>query len=177
MTVSVFLRNLDPNKHYPVYGDDSTLVDDAPTRGKFYVRIERGDSSVLWGNFKTSINGTEFLRYDRGLYGARARILSDDATKFGERRGAMESMFWFPARPWVQGDESRRSLQKLRPSAAQLARGLAGNLVSTLMTLWTRNVVAGSVTLIIGLISATSPNPTYFPVKKAGFFAGHGSCI
>ena len=60
------LRNLDPNKYYPVYGDDSTLVDDAPTRGKFYVRIERGDSSIIWGNFKTSINGTEFVRYERG---------------------------------------------------------------------------------------------------------------
>ena len=94
------LRNLDPNKHYPVYGDDSTLVDDAPTRGKFYVRVERGDSSVMWGNFKTSINGTDFVRYERGLYGARANMVTDESTQFGERRGQVEA---FAAQPGTIG--------------------------------------------------------------------------
>ncbi|UXN73582.1 hypothetical protein N8D56_22800 [Devosia sp. A8/3-2] len=36
-----FLRHLDPDDYYPVYGDDSTMVEDAPTSGKFYVRLER----------------------------------------------------------------------------------------------------------------------------------------
>lgn len=84
------LRNLDPNKYYPVYGDDSTLVEDAPTRGKFYVRLERGDSNIVWGNFRTSVNGTEFVRYDRGLYGARAQAKTADQTRYGERRGTAE---------------------------------------------------------------------------------------
>ena len=30
------LRRLDEEDHYPVYGDDSTIVDDAPTQGKFF---------------------------------------------------------------------------------------------------------------------------------------------
>ncbi len=94
------LRSLDPNRYYPVYGDDSTLVEDAPTRGKFYVRLEKGDSSILWGNFKTTINGTEFVRYDRGLYGAHAKVVSDDSTKFGERRGKVEG---FAAEPGTIG--------------------------------------------------------------------------
>jgi hypothetical protein len=79
------LRKLDPNKYYPVYGDDSTLTEDAPTRGKFYVRLEKGDNSIMWGNFKTTITGTEFVRYDRGLYGARAQVGSDAVTASGER--------------------------------------------------------------------------------------------
>ena len=46
------LRRIDPDRYYPVYGDDSTTVQDAPTSGKFYVRLEKGDSSVLWGDFQ-----------------------------------------------------------------------------------------------------------------------------
>ena len=82
------LHQLDPDAYYPVYGDDSTLVDDAPTSGKFYVRLERGDSHVMWGNYRTSISGTEFLRSERALYGANAVYQSEDSTAFGERRTA-----------------------------------------------------------------------------------------
>jgi hypothetical protein len=81
-----FLRRIDPDKYYPVYGDDSTAIEDAPTRGKFYVRLERGDSHVMWGNFKTRVTGTTFLRNERALYGANAVYRSDEATRSGERR-------------------------------------------------------------------------------------------
>ncbi len=81
-----FLRRIDPDKYYPVYGDDSTSIEDAPTRGKFYVRLERGDSHVMWGNFKTRITGTKFLRNERALYGASAVYRSDEAMPSGERR-------------------------------------------------------------------------------------------
>lgn len=80
------LRNIDPDAYYPVYGDDSTTIDDAPTQGKFYVRLERGDSQVMWGNFHTSWSGSELAQYSRGLYGARGRYVSEDSTGFGERR-------------------------------------------------------------------------------------------
>ncbi|WP_159586536.1 TonB-dependent receptor [Chelativorans xinjiangense] len=80
------LRRLDPDDYYPVYGDDSTFVEDAPTNGKFYVRLERGDSHVMWGNYKTAITGTEFLRSERALYGANAVYRSEAATSFGARR-------------------------------------------------------------------------------------------
>ncbi|MEZ5812743.1 MAG: TonB-dependent receptor [Rhizobiaceae bacterium] len=80
------LRRLDPDDYYPVYGDDSTSVEDAPTRGKFYVRLERGDSHVMWGNYKTKISGTELMRSDRALYGASGIYRSPETTSFGERR-------------------------------------------------------------------------------------------
>ncbi len=80
------LRRLDPNDFYPVYGDDSTMVDDAPTNGKFYVRLDRGDSHVMWGNYKAIIKGTEFMRSERALYGASAVYRSEETTSFGERK-------------------------------------------------------------------------------------------
>ena len=100
------LRRLDPDDFYPVYGDDSTTYEDAPTRGKFYVRLERGDSHVMWGNFKTRITGTEFARHERGLYGANAYYRSPAATSFGERRVTVHA---FAAEPGTlpQRDEFR----------------------------------------------------------------------
>ncbi len=80
-----FLRRIDPDDYYPVYGDDSQAVEDAPTRGKFYVRLERGDSHVMWGNFKTNITGTEFLRNERALYGAQGVYRSENQAPDGGR--------------------------------------------------------------------------------------------
>ncbi len=78
------MRRLDPDDYYPVYGDDSTLIEDAPTSGRFYVRIARGNSHVMWGNFKTRIDGVELARYERALYGAEAVLKSEQVTSFGE---------------------------------------------------------------------------------------------
>jgi outer membrane protein OmpA-like peptidoglycan-associated protein len=94
------LRRLDPNAYYPVYGDDSTTVEDAPTRGKFYVKLARGDSNVMWGNFQTKINGTDLLNYSRSLYGANAEYKSEAATQFGERRTEVQG---FVADPGTLG--------------------------------------------------------------------------
>ncbi len=100
------LRSIDPNAYYPVYGDDSTTLDDAPTQGKFYVRLERGDSHVMWGNFQTQWSGSELAQYSRGLYGAKLRFRSEAMTAFGERRTALDA---FAADPGTLGarDEFR----------------------------------------------------------------------
>ncbi len=80
------LRRLDGDRFYPVYGDDSTLVEDAPTQGRFYLKVEKDDSHILWGNFATQITGTEFAHLDRGLYGGVADYNSKGSTSFGERK-------------------------------------------------------------------------------------------
>ena len=100
------LRNVDQDLYYPVYGDDSTTVDDAPTQGKFYVRLEKGDSQVMWGNFQTAWSGSELLQYSRGLYGANLRYRSEEATRFGEKRTLVDA---FAADPGTLGarDEFR----------------------------------------------------------------------
>ena len=80
------LRRLDGDRFYPVYGDDSQIVDDAPTQGKFYVRVEKNDSHIMWGNYATQITGTEFAHLDRGLYGGIADYRSEALTSSGDRR-------------------------------------------------------------------------------------------
>ncbi|SMX51150.1 TonB-dependent receptor [Actibacterium lipolyticum] len=72
------LGRLNDDLAYPVYGDDSTTVNDAPTSGKFYVRVEQGDNHAVWGDFKSSINGSEFLRNERTLYGLQAVYKTPD---------------------------------------------------------------------------------------------------
>ncbi|MFK7743276.1 MAG: hypothetical protein AB8H80_23370 [Planctomycetota bacterium] len=78
------LRRLDPDRYYNVYGDDSTTQWDAATMGKFYVRIERGATHVLWGNFQTQILDTEFGQLDRALYGAKLHWQSEAQNERGQ---------------------------------------------------------------------------------------------
>ncbi len=77
-------RQLDPDRHYPVYGDDSTTVSDVDTQGALYVRLDFDRSQVLWGNFNTGLTDTRLTRYNRSLYGARVRHEAGDATRFGD---------------------------------------------------------------------------------------------
>ncbi|MEL6202947.1 MAG: TonB-dependent receptor [Pseudomonadota bacterium] len=80
------IKRIDPDEFYPVYGDDSTIKEDAPTSGKFYVRLERGDSHVMWGDFDAKLNATDYVRSERSLYGANAVLRSEKTTDLGERR-------------------------------------------------------------------------------------------
>jgi len=84
------IRRINANEFYPVYGDDSTLIDDAPTSGKIYVRLERGPSSIMWGNFKTNITGTKFMATSRALYGAGGVYRSDAVTVDGNAKRAVD---------------------------------------------------------------------------------------
>jgi len=45
---SVF-RRLDPDRYYPVYGDDSTTYSDTDTQGRVYVRVDWDKSRATWG--------------------------------------------------------------------------------------------------------------------------------
>jgi len=101
------LRRIDPDRFYPVYGDDSTTFEDAPTRGKFYVRLERGDSHVLWGNFQTQWTGTELTQYARALYGAKLQLNTPATTGYGEKKATLSA---FAAEPGtMQSREEFRS--------------------------------------------------------------------
>ena len=78
------LKRLDPDRYYNVYGDASQIEEDAPTSGKFYLRVEKDKSYGLWGNFQTGFNDTEYGRLDRSLYGAKGVYKSLAATSLGE---------------------------------------------------------------------------------------------
>ncbi len=81
-----FLKRIDPDDYYPVYGDDSASIEDAPTKGRFYVRVQRDDSHVMWGNFKSYVSGNKFLANERALYGAQGVYKSTSVAPDGGRR-------------------------------------------------------------------------------------------
>jgi hypothetical protein len=80
------LRRLDSNEFYPTYGDDSTLIEDAPTQTGFYARLEKDDSSLIVGNFIANFQQAELAQLDRGLFGALINYQSSNLTDFGERK-------------------------------------------------------------------------------------------
>ncbi len=79
-------RRMDPDRHYPTLGDDSTVVEDAPTRGKFYLRMQRDDNYALWGNYKLSYRDAELTPVERNLYGLHLHYQPTQTTSFGATR-------------------------------------------------------------------------------------------
>ncbi|KZN51244.1 OmpA family protein [Pseudoalteromonas luteoviolacea] len=79
-------RRLEEEQHPTEYGDDSSVIDDAPTNGKVYLKVEKSQSHVLWGNFNTSFNDTELARVERGLYGLQLQYITDDLTAAGDNQ-------------------------------------------------------------------------------------------
>ena len=77
---------IDPDKYYPIYGDDSTVVYDVNSQGKFYLLVEWDKSGVTVGNFQTQINddGAKLATYNRTLYGGKAHLESTQTTIYGE---------------------------------------------------------------------------------------------
>jgi flagellar motor protein MotB len=83
---NALFRRIDPDYHYPTFGDDSTVEETAPTSGKFYVKAEKDDMYGLWGNFKVGYFDNELTQVDRGLYGANLHYQTIGTTGFGEPR-------------------------------------------------------------------------------------------
>jgi len=79
-------RRIDPDYHVPTFGDDSTVAEDAPTLGKFYVKLKKAQNYGLWGNFKIGYTDNDLAHVDRGLYGANLHYQTGSATSFGEQR-------------------------------------------------------------------------------------------
>lgn len=79
-------RRVDPVDSWATFGDDSTSIDDAPTQGRVYLRLDDGRSHLLWGDFKLYLGDTTLAQVSRGLYGLQGRYLGDDSTSFGDAR-------------------------------------------------------------------------------------------
>ena len=77
-------RQLDSDRHYAVYGDDSTTISDVDTQGAFYGRLDWNRNTALWGNYNTGMTDTEFMQYNRSLYGAKFRHENQETTSYGD---------------------------------------------------------------------------------------------
>ncbi|MEM7083990.1 MAG: OmpA family protein [Pseudomonadota bacterium] len=82
-------RRLDPDRYYPVYGDDSTTIADTNSIGRLYLRADWDNSHAVWGNFHTGFTGTELAQYNRSLYGGQLNWQSARVTENGVARSAL----------------------------------------------------------------------------------------
>jgi hypothetical protein len=89
-------RRIDPDYHFPTFGDDGTVEEMAPTLGKFFVEVGQSENYGRWGNFKIGYMNNELAQVDRGLYGANLHYQSETTTSFGEQRFAIDG---FTAEP------------------------------------------------------------------------------
>jgi uncharacterized repeat protein (TIGR01451 family) len=78
------LRNLDPDRYYPVYGDESTVVFDVESQGKFYLALDSDQIQAVVGNYPLSLTDTELASYRRTLYGGRFVYRSASRSEFGD---------------------------------------------------------------------------------------------
>ena len=62
------------------------MTEDAPTDGKFYLKVDKEKNYGLWGNFDVAYADNEMAQVNRGLYGANLRYQTLDTTSFGEER-------------------------------------------------------------------------------------------
>ena len=68
----VMFRDIQPDAFYPVYGDSSLRSFDAQSSGRFYLRVERGRSYLLYGDLLTlgvGYEGQGLGTYSRSLTG------------------------------------------------------------------------------------------------------------
>lgn len=76
------LTNLDPDKFYPVYGDNSQVVYDAQSQGRFFLAIDSDELHAIFGNYQTGLNDTELAAYNRTLFGGRVSYQSVSKTQY-----------------------------------------------------------------------------------------------
>jgi uncharacterized repeat protein (TIGR01451 family) len=75
-------RDIQPDQFYPVYGDASAREFDAQTSHRLYVRVDRGQSHLLYGDFVTAAadGARDLSRFDRSLTGATQHLQGQRGT-------------------------------------------------------------------------------------------------
>lgn len=62
-------QDVDPDEPLPIYGDASVLTYDAQSKSRFFARVDHNTSFVLFGDYNTSFNSTEFAASNRTMNG------------------------------------------------------------------------------------------------------------
>jgi len=95
-------QDIDPNAFYPVYGDSSYRGVDAQSSGKLYVRLDKGLSYLLYGDYTTGDGNParSLSQYSRSLPGLRAHYEEGKvvANAFVARQSLTQVVDEFPAR-------------------------------------------------------------------------------
>ena len=83
------LRQIEDRDVWVTTGDDSKTENLAPTSGRLYLRLERDNSHVMWGDFRPESDLSRVVRTDRTLYGATGRFETNETMPNGEARATV----------------------------------------------------------------------------------------
>ncbi|MEP7156951.1 MAG: hypothetical protein ABI905_14325, partial [Betaproteobacteria bacterium] len=94
-------RDIQPDEFYPIYGDSSVRGFDAQSTGRFYVRIDKAKSYLLYGDFNTSqmTEARKLANYSRSLTGVKQHYENDrvSANVFASRDTTKQVIDELPA--------------------------------------------------------------------------------
>jgi len=93
-------RDIQPDEFYPIYGDSAERGYDAQSTGKFYIRVDKRKSYLLYGDFVTGNDNEakQLGNYNRSLTGARAH--------YEKKRVSIEA--------WASQDSTRQVIEEVR---------------------------------------------------------------
>jgi len=67
-----FFDEIDPNAYYTLYNDNSQQNQEAASRKKLYVKIEKAQFNLLFGDYSTDLSYTELSAYSRRFTGLKS---------------------------------------------------------------------------------------------------------
>ncbi|MDH5301527.1 MAG: hypothetical protein OEW58_09220 [Gammaproteobacteria bacterium] len=76
-TTNNLFQEFNPSSYYTIYGDSAYNGHDAPSSDKIYLKLEKEDYYVLFGDYNTGMNKTELTKYDRTFTGIKSRYQRD----------------------------------------------------------------------------------------------------
>ncbi len=68
---SKFFDEIDPNAYYTLYNDNSQQNQEAASRKKLYVKVEKEQFNLLYGDYSTDLSYTELSSYSRRFTGLK----------------------------------------------------------------------------------------------------------
>jgi large repetitive protein len=94
-------RDIAPDQFYPIYGDASQRGYDANSTEKLYLRVDKGGSFVLYGDFTTASAqaSRQLSQYSRSLTGVRTKLgdASNQIEAFATRDSLKQKVIDIPA--------------------------------------------------------------------------------
>ncbi|HOG50728.1 MAG TPA: Ig-like domain-containing protein, partial [Lentisphaeria bacterium] len=94
------LGDVDAEDQYPLYGDESRSGNDAQSRDKLYLRLDRGRSNILYGDYETDFTDTTLARYTRTFTGLKGNYIGERlrVTGFAAHSDQVQVVDTIPAR-------------------------------------------------------------------------------
>jgi hypothetical protein len=94
-------RDIEPDKFYPVYGDDSVRGFDAQSSSKLYLRVDKDRSYLVVGDFSTGQTSSvrQLTQYSRSVNGVAQHLEKGpvSANVFASRDSLRQQVITFPA--------------------------------------------------------------------------------